>query len=242
VAAVQRSKTTAGWYDFPSREMAAVYRRMGLGHQGAMIRMAKPLLLDRLLRTRGGPWMGRIARPFANAALAWSSSAGGKDPSIRVEPHVGQFSTEFDGLMQDASVSYEACIERSATFLNWRYAEHPIERCECFVARRSGRLSGYVIFTASAEDAILVDLFCLKLESIPDALLRYVATELRRRGIQTISVPIVEGHPWMDALRNAGFRPRETGPFVVEPGVARHHAMFQNARAPWHFMQGDRDS
>jgi hypothetical protein len=240
--AVQRAATLAGYYDFPSRQMAAVYKRIGVSNEGALIRMARALRADRTLTAWAGSRLARIVSPVANLALALGVHAAGANGSLSVERYAGRFGTEFDDLMREVGGAYEACIERSADYLNWRYAEHPSERYEYLVARKSGRICGYAVFSCSAEDAILVDLFSLKLESIPDELLGRLAKDLWERGIVTISAPAVEGHPWMGALTRAGFRAREASPFVVVPGPSRVDPMFDDPRAPWHFMQADRDS
>ena len=239
--AAQGATGLAGYYDFPSRQMAAVYKRMGVKEEGALIRMAKALRADRSLAALGGRGLATILSPIANLGLALAVHLNGVDRSLSVEPHTGRFGGDFDELVREAGGAYDACIERSADYLNWRYADHPSERYECVVARKAGRVCGYAVFSCAAEDAILFDLFSVKLECIPDGLLRRLAKELWRRGVLTISAPVVEGHPWMSALARAGFRARETSPFVVAPGPSPDQ-IFKDPRAPWHFMQGDRDS
>ncbi|ALA59780.1 hypothetical protein [Nitrospira moscoviensis] len=240
--AVQHATMLAGYYDFPSRQMAAVYKRIGVAKEGGLVRMARVLRADRLLTAFGGAGLARVLGPVANLGLALDIHRRGASRGLSVERYAGRFGSEFDDLMHETGGAYDACIERSADYLNWRYVEHPSERYEYLVAKKSGRVCGYAVFSSTAQDAILVDLFSVKLESIPDALLRHLAKELWGRGVLTISAPMVAGHPWMSALTRAGFRARETSPFVVVPGPSRPADLFQDPQAPWHFMHGDRDS
>lgn len=239
---VLHARMLAGFYDFPSRPMAAVYKRIGIREEGALIRMAKLLRADRLLSRFVGPILANILSPVVNLGLAVGVHLKGVDSALSVQPHVGRFGGEFDDLMREAGGSYAACIERSADYLNWRYADHPSEHYECLVARKSGRLCGFAIFSCAARDAILFDLFSRKLEAIPNGLLRGLVKELWRRGVFTISASVVEGYPWRRSLMRAGFRARETSPFVVGPGPAHQDPLFKEPGAPWHLMQGDRDS
>lgn len=240
--AVQQDTTLSGYYDFPSRPMAAVYKRIGVRDEGVLVRMARPLRADRVVSALCGPMLSKIVSPLVNIGLAVDVHWNGTDSTLSVQSHTGRFGSEFDRLVQDAGASYAACIERSADYLNWRYAGHPFEQYECLVARRSGRLCGYAIFSCSARDAILFDVFSLNLESIPYGLLRRLAKELWKRGIFTITASVVEGHPWRNTLMRAGFRARETSPFIVSPGATERDPLFKEPGASWYFMQGDRDS
>ncbi|MDX2253590.1 MAG: GNAT family N-acetyltransferase [Nitrospira sp.] len=240
--AVQRATMLAGYYDFPSRPMAAVYKRIGIRDEGTLIRMAKPLRADRVVSALCGPMLSKIVSPLVNVGLAVGVHVNGTDPAFSVQSHTGRFGSEFDRLVQEAGAAYLACIERSADYLNWRYADHPSEQYECLVARQSGRLCGYVIFSCAARDAILFDVFSLNLESIPYRLLRRLAKDLWKRGVFTVSASVVEGHPWRNTLERAGFRARETSPFIVSPGPNERDPLFKEPGASWYFMQGDRDS
>ncbi len=243
LAFVAEEPGLAGWYDFPSHSMAAVYKRLGVTEQASLVRMARPLRVDRALaHALGSTLLARWLAPVGNLWLALGLQLKGMDTSISIETHIGKFGDEFTNLVREAGPLYDACIERSAEYLNWRFADNPVEQFECLVARKAGRLMGYALFTHTAEDAILVDLFGIKQESIFKRLLGVLAKELRKRGVVTISAPIVEGHPWRDVLVQAGYRIREVSPFVVCPGSVSSAEVFKAPRGPWYLMHGDRDS
>ncbi len=243
LVAAAEEQGLAGWYDFPSQNMAAVYKRLGVLEQASLIRMAQPLRVDRALALAlGNTQLARWMAPIGNLWLALGVQLKGAGASVSIEAHIGKFGDEFTRLACEASPSYDACIERSAEYLNWRFAENPLERYECLVAREFGRLTGYALFTHTAEDAILVDLFGLKQESILGGLLRGLAKVLQKRRVETISAPIVEGHPWRNVLLQAGYRVREASPFVVCPGPSSPAPMFKAPQGSWYLMHGDRDS
>lgn len=241
--AVAEEPGLAGWYDFPSQSMAAVYKRLGVTEQASLIRMAQPLRVDRVLaHAFGNALLARWMAPIGNLWLALGIQLNGIGGSVSIEAHIGKFGDEFTSLAREASPSYDACIERSADYLNWRFAENPLERYECLVARKAGRLTGYALFTHTAEDAILVDLFGIKQEPILGRLLGFLAKELQKRGVETISASIVEGHPWRNVLLQAGYRVREVSPFVVCPGPSSSAHVFKAPQGSWYLMHGDRDS
>lgn len=243
LAAARDTTDLAGWYDFPSQPMAAVYKRLGGVSQGDLVRMAKPLRGDRAVSLLPGP--SRLMQgilPLVNAGLAMGIRAASIETSLSIGPHAGVFESEFDELAREAGGAYDVCIERSAEYLNWRFRNSPLGRYECLVARQRGRLCGYVLFSCTAEDAILVDLFCIKNKSIPESLLNALAVLLLRRGVMTISAPLVEGHPWRPVLERRGYRVRERSPFVTAPGLSAGSEIFMRPKGGWHFMQADRDS
>ena len=241
--AVAEERGLAGWYDFPSQNMAAVYKRLGVKEQASLVRMAKPLRVDRVLaQALGNAQLARWIAPIGNLWLAMGVQINGTGASVSIEAHIGKFGDEFTSLAREASPSYDACIERSAEYLNWRFAENPLEQYECLVARKVGRLTGYALFTHTAEDAILIDLFGIKQESIIEGLLGSLAKKLQKRRVVTISAPIAEGHPWRDVFLQAGYRVREVSPFVVCPGPASPAQVFKEPRGLWYLMHGDRDS
>lgn len=233
----------AGWYDFPSQSMAAVFKRLGIQQQGQLVRMAKPLRVDRLLAKHlPFPRIVRWGAAIGNFCLALGSAGFKQDPSLVVEPFIGLFGPEFTALFHEVARSYEISVERSSDYLNWRYRSHPLEQFEYLVARQAGKLRAYAVFTCAAEDAVLIDLFGVKHEPIFKALLRTLVAELRKRGVATISAPVVEGNPIRSVLGREGFRDREGSPFVVWRGQEGVPDIFNASNGPWSLMQGDRDS
>jgi predicted N-acetyltransferase YhbS len=56
------------------------------------------------------------------------------------------FSKSFDGFWRAVSSKYPIAIERKASYLNWRYANHPFFNYEILAADEEGEIGGYIVF------------------------------------------------------------------------------------------------
>jgi len=230
-------------YDFPSRSMLAVYQRLGLFATTQLVRLAKPIRVDRQVRKRiPVSWLAKGLSIVANVALRWidgsrSRSRGG----YSLEFLEGPFGDEFDMLESTMATREAAGVERSAAYLNWRYRNHPFVLHECLVARRNGRLSGCVIFTRAGIEATIVDCFGIEVDALYQDLLTHLTAILRERGVETVSVPLSAHHPSRNSFKQLGFRERESVPVVVHfsPGLRQ---IAGHSSAGLQLMAGDRDS
>lgn len=228
-------------YDFPSQSMLAVYKRLGIHQTGAVVRWAKLLRTDRLIKSSvRSKLLIRGFNALANAALArWGWR--GKKSRCELDIHEGRCGGEFSDL--DSQLRYQRGIKtvRSAEYLNWRYLDHPSIRYEILTARRADVLIGYVIFIGETEDANIVDLCSVEEPKVVARLLWGVSDLLRRRGRTTVSLNAGSSHPWNSLFALVGFRKRDQSPLVVcstkggHPTGAAHH---QN----WYLMSGERES
>jgi hypothetical protein len=235
---------TAGFcYDFPSASMTAVYARLGIAPTARMLRFALPLRVDRRVREWvKHPSVARALSGAANLALALRAPRGRGGRSLAVALDRGRCAEEFTALAQEVGGRHGVCISRSAAYLNWRYLDNPLRHHELMTARRDGRLRGYAVFSQLGEDATLVDLFGAEPPSVIDELVRSVIEILRERGAATVSVPLLEGHPWIPRLRRLGFIPRESSPVVIYDAAARAGDGAAGGRGPWFLVYGDLDS
>jgi len=229
-------------YDFPSTTMMALYRRLGVTAIGDMIRLAKPLRIDRKAEEIVESRLMRKGVTIAGNALL-SLFHGPPRPNVRLDiaAHDGRCQQEFTDLAQEINGRYGICIQRSADYLNWRYLDCPLFKFEMLTARRDGTLVGYLVYTVGEEDGVLVDLFGHQETSAIGALVDRAVSILKDRGVQTVSAPLLNSHPWFDLLRGRGFRGRESGPVIA-------YRSLQDAIRPdtsetsWFLMLGDRDS
>jgi GNAT superfamily N-acetyltransferase len=224
-------------FDFPNPGMMAVYGRLGIGPWSEMIRLAKPLRLDRHFRVVvRHPEIARALGVTIARLCGLGRGRRGRRP-VTVTFTTGRCGDEFSELGQRVGASLGICVERSAAYINWRYVDHPVLRCERAEARREGRLVAYAIFTQSGEDGALIDIFGEADGEAVKELVEATSDHLRTRGTVVMSAPMLVSHPWRPWLQHQGFVPREAKPMVVcapAPGVSRE--------ARWCFMDGDRDS
>ena len=73
------------------------------------------------------------------------------------------------------------------------------------------------------------------------ALLQALVNLLREGGVCTVSVSLLDSHPWTDLFRRLGFYPRESCPVILH-GPAQAAAAASLSSEQWFLMDGDRDS
>jgi hypothetical protein len=230
-------------YDFPSTSMMAVYKRLGIRAFGEMLRLAKPLRMDRIIKKVIKS--ARIASALSIAGNSLMELYGRKRKGGRlwtIATHEGYCGEEFSTLAKEIGGGYGVSILRSADYLNWRYLANPLHRYELVTARRDNCLIGYAVFTHRGEDADLVDLFGHEDSTVISDLVDSVVALLRARGVITLNAPMIESHPWVPLIERLGFSVREGSPIVVyvPHSAASTLSMFEHVK--WFIMNGDRDS
>ncbi len=230
-------------YDFPSKSMMAVYRRLGVEPRERLVRLAKPLRANREIPKRVKVQVvARGLSALTNLLLALRDFRFVDGRNWASSVHEGLCGEEFSALARQIGSRYGVCIQRSAEYLNWRYLAHPLRRHEMLTARVQGALVAYAVFTQTGEDAALVDLFGTNDLEILKGLVADVVAILRKRGVVTVSAPLLASHPWVALLCRLGFRAREESP-VVTYGPARPSATQSMVEShKWFLMQGDRES
>ncbi len=230
-------------YDFPSTSMMAVYRRLGITDFHRMLRFAKPLRIDRKVTTKiKAPLVARELTAVGNLLLGLWDHFHETDATLTIAIHEGPCDAEFSRLAQQVNDRLGVCVQRSADYLNWRYLANPLRRYELLTARRHSELLAYLVLTDDGEDAVVADLFGVEDPAVISRLIEAVVGLLRGSGLMTLSVPLLESHPWIPLLRRLGFRAREACPVVIS---VPSHATAQHIRPEglrWYFMHGDRDS
>jgi GNAT superfamily N-acetyltransferase len=228
--------------DFPSTSMLAVYKRLGVGATMSMPRYAKPLRANRRLQAR---IPSRVAANTlaagANLALRAGDIQWKRDTRWTITEETKPCGDEFTLADRNWSSSLTNRGARSAEYLNWRFLQHPQLRYHLLTARKDGKLSGFLIYQTSEEDATVVDLFAED-HAVCKALLRQTVAIMRRERIHTISAPFLASHACGEILEACGFQPRESTPVIL---LALPWAPNQQA-APsgdcWYLTHGDRES
>lgn len=229
------------FYDFPSQAMMAVYKRLRVETCGRMVRFAKLLHADRKVREHSSlPIVTVGVSAVANWVLRLHDRIPMKQGTITVDLQRDVCGEEFSRLASDVGSRYGAYIQRSATYVNWRYVRNPLAQYEILTARQKGRLTAYAVFVQVGRDAVVADLFGVYDENVLQSLLLSLSQLLRGRGVQTVSVPVWEAHPWIPRLSAAGFSARETSPVVVSSSFWDTNE--REEHPAWMLMHGDRDS
>ena len=229
-------------YDFPSTNMTAIYGRMGIASGGEIIRLAKPLRIDRKMteRIKVRPIANGLSQ-LGNAMLAWRDGAKDTANGCVISLEEGPYGEEFTTLAHQVSSRHGGCVERSADYLNWRYRAHPLRRHEILTARHAGSLLGYAAFVHEGEDTHIVDLFGCEDPEAVSALVSRIVKIARERGAITLSASMLASHPWISLMEHLGFHARESRPVMVclphQPA-----ATDRQIGSNWFLMDGDRES
>jgi len=229
-------------YDFPSASMLAVYTRLGLSEAGKMVRLAKPLRVDRKVKEIiKNPAAQRFVASVGNRLLKIPLPKAATDETLELSVYTQRFGEEFTAFAKEQRGKFGICLQRSADYLNWRYSNNPFAHHEIVTARRNGRLAGYVVWTQTNEDASIVDLFGEENAGMFKRLVGEIVARALKRGVVTLSVLINESHPWRSLFTEMGFRPRDSCPVVIIPSKTFPHKIDPQLTG-WYLMQGDRDS
>jgi GNAT acetyltransferase-like protein len=227
-------------YDFPAPGMTAIYRRLGMHPFGNICRFARLLRSSRRIRALGFP--SPIAAGLSGVAdfLLVLTGPGRRRGDIEVVSHHGGCGAEFSSLDRHWNNEPAVIVRRSAEYLNWRFLANPFQHHEVFTARSGGALLAYAVVASHPETPIVVDFFGSRDRKVIEALITGVTAQLRARGAITLSITLLERHPWAGLVRGLGFRPRESSPVVLYAPEAS--TMSQLTGLPWLLTWGDRDS
>ena len=205
-------------YDFPSRSMMAVYKRLRITPIGDVVRFARVLRWGRRLRRAMPNALG--AGLSAVASLADRRPARGRRPAgLTIVPQTVPCGEEFDALDQATRGRTRLHLDRSSAHLNWRYRARPGQPLEMLAARDDRALRGYVVTAIDGDEAHILDLSARDDEGAR-ALLDEALGLLYDRGATTVSMSLFPTHPLAATLEREGFRPREGTPVILHGGPA----------------------
>ncbi len=226
-------------YDFPSRTMLSVYRRLQITQVNSLFRLARPLSFSKPGQKPKGDGIGNRLGWMGNQLLAFGDRLLAGTHPYECSLHLGPCGEEFSQLAQQIGGGLGICLERSARYLNWRFLKHPSLRHEVATARTQGSVKAYAVFTESEGRAALIDLFGD--EGAIRVLVLYLSSLLRKRGLSVVSAYCLETHPWFGLLRRLGFMKRDSDPVVaVSPNGSPWNGTV--AGENWFLTQGDRES
>ncbi len=230
-------------YDFPSERMLAVHRRLGVRPRDRLIRLAKPLRMDRKVAEKiRVPLVARNMSRLGNQVLKWRDRRRKLSRMEQIGWHAGSCGEEFSTLAVTVSVDHEVCLARTADYLNWRYVAHPYQKFEILTARRDGALEAYLVLKQEGEDACIVDLFGAEYPGLLSGIVAHTVELLRRRGVVTVSAPVLASHRWVHLFERLGFVKRESTPVITYPAAGTFSGDQDEREAKWFLMDGDRES
>ncbi len=231
------------YYDFPQLAMIAVYRRLGVATSRSVVRMTKLLSVERKLgRVSQIPVLGRSLVAAANGLLWLGDLRPGKRGDCEISSQNEACGEEFTELARQVSPQCGVCVNRTASYLNWRFKSHFHYRYEMLAARKNGSLRGYILFLQEGEAATITDLFGIEDRGMKSDLVAAAVQILRQRHVFNVNAPTLSSHAHTALLRKLGFFPRETHPVIIS-GTRGPSGLGVNLDGQDVFlMDGDRDS
>jgi GNAT superfamily N-acetyltransferase len=183
----------------------------------------------------------RLANPLLRMRdLVKRSRRGPKATIVEVD----RFGHELDELWERTRREYPVIFPRNARFLNWRFADCPEPRYRRFVAKRGGRVVGYVVLRraepAELPHGIIVDLYASRRDvQTLDELVRH---SLAFFGDSVSAVDCGTSVAEFEAvLRKHGFfKTRAHHPTCICRDSALRDRLLQ-LRNDWFFSKGDHD-
>lgn len=198
-------------------ELSPVYMmKLCLGTDGAdlckRIRRRSPVLGACLSRTGLAPAMASALS--ASARRQWQGTVEqfqgeGEGDEVEIR-EVFSFNHEFTELWQHAAHNYDLAVNRTATYLQWKYDERPHVEYRRFIARREGQLCGYVILRCGTPPepnlGIIDDLVAAgQSEAVLQILAVFAVEFFRQHNIGEIRVAASDER-YIHALGGLGFR------------------------------------
>lgn len=231
-------------YGLPNAQAEPVLRRIGYRELGVMGRWTKPLRSDMLLAERiKHRGLRNLIATAANAGLLFTSADVWirRPKNIRSEI-VDRFDERFDRLWETAARRFAVIGERTADYLQWRFARCPDVRyrtlCLCDA---DDRLRAYLTYSQGEGRAYVSDLLFQEYADLEHILAEFI--KMVRLMHKQAATMIYFGHPLVAlTLRHFGFLPRRSqwkvmvyaNPAAESPGLINPEN--------WYLTQADIDT
>jgi hypothetical protein len=238
-----RKEQAVLYYDFPSSAMMMVYKRLGVPESGRWTRFVRILRTEPLVK-RIVPFpvlYGPVSR-FLDLIVHPASREHSKGISLELQVMDQSFSDEFSELDRKKRRNGHAGILKTKEYLNWKFRTQRHPRFSVLTGRMHGSLVGFIVFAVHEGVATIVDINTIDEDSIA-ALLDASAVYLYKSTPAGImQFPLLSHSKLADISLQAGFKARESTPFVLS--TTRRDAVPPQYLDPvnWNLTVGDRDS
>jgi hypothetical protein len=204
-----RSGEIAFCYDaVPHDRGMSTFVRLGLHPSAELVRYALPLRSDDYLRSRLGS--GAWTRPLISGAnLILNARKRRIGSTLEITEFGGSFDEEFSCLDQAVANSGIIRSSRTALDLNWRYRGHPDLNHRALVARRQGRLVGFLVFVIFDTIACVIDVFGDPIDIVGAELVDALTDLERKEHRVSLEAYVTPDSPLQAIFLSAGFSQRE---------------------------------
>jgi hypothetical protein len=233
-------------YALPNPQSEAVLRRAGYREIGSLTRWVKPLSARKRLQAVTPRWLVPPAAAAADLVLRLASPETYRrlGAGLRAE-RIGRFDQRFDRLFE-ASLPRQTIVgQRTADYLNWRFAACPHGRHRVLgLLDPAGALLAYFLYRRLRGAVFLGDFLAAETEHF-EMLLAELLRRLRRRSAQTVVANYLGRAEVCDVLRRLGFWPREAqwkAMLYADPQRLGPHSHLFYQPDNWHLTRADLDT
>ena len=218
-------------YAHPNDRMLQIHLRAGHSPLGRMIRLARPT------RIGGGGVVGRIGTLGLRVARPDRFFPGGDDCEIVT----AALPAEVDELFDRVRAGMGTALVRDARYLTWRFLGSPLHEYRFVLARRAGRLTGYLVFGIGNDQVHIKDWVGEDARAVR-TLFGAAIDEACAADVASASVTLLETHRDRTVIASLGFVTRpESSTSIIHASNAlpwRGDVMSPDA---WYMTVGDRD-
>jgi hypothetical protein len=234
-------------YGLPNEASLPVFRRVGYKAVGRVRSWVKPLRAAYKLRqyVPGASFARVAALPFDSYLIAADHRRARRFTPTQsfVLAHADH---RFDALWTRGSSNYSLAGERTAAYLNWRYATRSSSPRQFFCVQDRGTsdLLGYVVFSRRGNKIMVHDLFAENPEEAAERVLLQFTSEMRRDGCDSVFA-LYFGDPRLEhAFNRCGFLARsipERSVIVLSRALSDEQARRLTGPDTWCLFDGDMD-
>lgn len=230
-------------YGFPSPNSLGVQLRAGFSTLGNAIELRRWIRSRVPLERRYGA-AGAAAAVIVDAALktteyAWRAVYG-RGVTFR---EVTAFDARFDDFWDRVRRRHAVTGERTAAYLNWRFARCPDRRYTALALERApATIAGYAVWSIRGDTAMIADLVTENTARDAVPLVAEVLRRLRDKGVAAVQMRYFGSADLPRALRILGFRAhRSTRSVVMWAAPDAPRASTLRDPQQWYLLEGDAD-
>jgi hypothetical protein len=228
-------------YDCPPHHAGmSTFRRLGMRPNCKVHRYALPLRVEGHLRKRLGA-ASAVPAAAGNLLLRLQRLSTFKSSArnLEISVHQSAFDEEFSQL--DRKVKRPTAIRgsRSATLLNWRYREDPLQKFETLTARRNGELVAFAVLRSIGDIVTIADIFGTELPESAFSLVSTIAARFQKSH-QTLETYLSEGSELVAPFLKMRFQMRsEAAQIVAYAKPQSETSRFLESSPAWAFSQAE---
>ncbi len=231
----------------PNKGALPILQRAGYKPLTATSAWVKPLRAAYKIREYvTSEWLVRIAAALVDACLTAADALRIVSRRAGRAEFVDRPDRRFDDLWRRAQHGYAVTGERTAAYLDWRYASCTTTKYRFFCLSRadSTDLLGYVAFSVQDNKIFVGDIFSLDMNDTAELLLLHFARAMRRARCHSMLVNYAGNPAFGERLRRIGFVPSDGFErklvMVTKATTPEQEAVLLDSRN-WYLFDGEMD-